>query len=236
MRKSYHSPGVVVKRFRDRIQAIRERRALKSFVGQPYVVQYRRYYVRRRYGHIMMERVVGRTLWHITRRYGPFDQEKTIALALEILKGVQVIHDRGYVHADLHSSNIIVTDLKTPAIKIIDLQHAARKNSRGVARAYRRLSRPPLKLAPETRRRFIRDSYDIYSVGYMCSMMMRGRHAGRRSLIVPRRRSDAEIWNVIKKATHRNPSERYQSAHEMIEALEAIRSTQHDPSTGHGVT
>lgn len=181
-------------------------------------------YTRRGRVYIVMEWVRGPSLRRVARR-GPYDQERVIDLALTVLKGVRDIHRSGYVHGDLHSENVLVTDFNRASIKIIDFQHAVRKNALGKARARRRLPRPPIELAPETRRRTIDDRYDLYGVGYMCAYLMLGRMPTRRRLAKVRAMEERPpIWEVILKAMHRNPGERYRSASEMAKALEALKS------------
>ena len=181
-----------------------------------------RYYRRKGMGYIVMERIKGPTIERLVKRRGRFNTEHIVALATEILTGLKTLHELGYVHGDFHGRNVIVTDRKAPAIKIIDFQHAVRKNQRGVAHARRKLPKPPLELAPETRRRSIRDSYDIYGVGYICAMLAMGKVPKRRSQIARRLSKRSPLWRVIKKAMHRNHRKRYQSAQEMLDALQSL--------------
>lgn len=235
---SVNRERVVVKRYLSRVQASREARVMQSYGESPYLVCFRRFFTRRRKGYVIMERVNGRTLRTVIRTHGPLRPHKVIAIALNILSGLDTLHAAGYVHGDLHSGNVIVMDFFAAMTKIIDLQHAVRKNSMGKARARRKLRRPPAMLAPETRRRTIDERYDIYGVGFMCACMLRGRELLRRPKI-PRSLSEgAEVWRVVKKATHWRPSQRYGSAVEMMEALrlagESVTAAETKSTTAHG--
>ncbi len=185
------------------------------------LVRYYGYFVRRRMGYIVMERVPGPSLKRLVRRQGPLSPEKTVSIAKSILAGLDVMHRHGYVHGDLHSKNVIVPNFETATVKIIDFQHAVRIRKSGRARAIRRLPKPPRELAPESRRRFIDVRYDLYSVGFMCATMLLGRPPRRKWRIRSRRFQPQELWSVIRKATHPRPRERYGSAKEMMQALNA---------------
>src|SRR5690606_25857779 len=99
--------------------------------------------------HIAMEYVQGRSLAHIIENIGPLELDKVIELAIEILEGIDALHESGFVHGDLHGSNVIVTNLDRPKVKIIDFQHTVRKGKSGKARALRKIRKPHLMLAPE---------------------------------------------------------------------------------------
>lgn len=197
---------------------------MRSLPASRYLVQYLGYYTRMGRGYIVMEWVKGRTLRSVARRSGPFDREKAIDLAIEVLEGIEVVHRSGFVHGDFHPKNVMVTDLDQNRIKIIDFQHTVRKNHCGRARALRKLPKPPLELAPETRRRYIGDSYDIYGVGYMIAFMLLGRTPTRSRLKAVKAKKDRDpLWDVVFKAMHRRPGERFAAAREMIQALHDLR-------------
>lgn len=213
----------VVKGYRRYRDALRERRAIRACAGHPNIVRLHRFIVRRRKYYVVLKWVRGPLLSRVIRRRGPLPPLKVIDIALEVLAGVKQIHSAGFVHGDLHAGNVILTSYTKPRAVIIDFQHAVRKNQRGKARSIRRLARPPLKLAPESRRRWLDDSYDLYGVGYMCAHMLLGKPPRRRIRRVRERGKLRALWLVIHKALRRKPAARYRSAEEMIAALEAVR-------------
>lgn len=213
---------VVVKRYARRWEAAREWRVMRAYGNHTHFVRLQRYFVRKGKAYIVMERIRGETLQRAVRRRGAIEPGKVIDIAVEVLKGIDHLHRLGYVHGDLHSRNVVVTDFEKPAVKLIDFQHAVKKGPNGVARARRRLRRPPAMLAPESRRRYIDDSYDLYGVGYMCAYMLVGR-LPRMSRVRTRARQGDELWQVIGKSVHRNPKMRYRSAQEMTEALLRVK-------------
>lgn len=203
---------VVVKSNVNIREARRESEVMRTYGDSPYLVRIYRYRVRRGRGYIVMEHVRGRTLRALIRRYGAFRPQTAVAITLSILKGLEELHNAGYVHGDLHCGNVVVYDLPQRAVKLIDMQHAVRKRADGRAFARRRLPRPPAKLPPETRQRWIDDSYDIYGAGFILACMLRGRELLRRPAALRARPQHALLWDVVRKATARSPARRYHSA------------------------
>lgn len=219
---------VVIKRYRNKNEALDEAKVMQAYGESPHLVRFYRFFTKRGRGHIVMERVKGRTLSKVIKKKGAMAPRKVIDIAMRILEGLKTLHDAGYVHGDLHSDNVILTNFKAGTVKIIDFQHAVRKNRDGKARARRKLPHPPVHLPPETRKRTIDDRYDIYGVGFIAACMLRGR-----MLRKPPRKDKHEpeanaLWSVIKKAVNKRPAERYQSAAEMMKALREIAATLSD--------
>lgn len=213
---------VVVKRYSRRREALPELRVMRACRNHTHFVRLRRYFFHKGKTYIVMERIRGHTLRRVIRRRGPLPPAKAIAIALEVLKGIDHLHRLGYVHGDLHSRNVVVTDFEAPAVKLIDFQHAVKMRRSGRARARRRLARPPAELAPESRRRYIDESYDVYGVGYMCAYMLTGRPP-KPSRVRAKARRGGELWQVIGKSIHPNPRKRFRSAQEMAKALVWVR-------------
>lgn len=216
---------VMVKRNPRVVEARREYRALVANQDNPYVVRVIRFRVRRRLakrvGCLIMERVRGRTIRQLLKKRPKALAAQAVPIAVNLLKALDLLHRTGYIHGDLHAGNVIVTDLKTADIKLIDFQHAVRKNPGGKARARRVLPKPPLHLPPETKRRIIDDRYDVYGAGFILASMLLGREPARK--LAPRGKGKSpELWAIVRAATHKNPEKRYRSAREMLEALQAI--------------
>ena len=221
---------VVVKRFSNLGRALREGSAMASYGNNPHMIRLLKAFRTPRFVYLVMEYAKGPTLKKLIRRQGTLGVNKTINLALKILAGIDALHQRGYVHGDLHSGNVLVTSLKRGSIKIIDLEHAVKKDESGKARATRLLSKVPASLAPETRTGIIDETYDIFGVGCMCAEMLRG-SPGRKPLVKPSSAAEAALWKVIRKAMHPNPRKRYQSAREMMAALMEVKALQKPKSS-----
>lgn len=216
-----------VKSNKNRTEALREYRVMASFRDHTHLVRAYRYFVRGGRGWILMEWLRGPSLQELVKARGPLGPRQAAAITLSILKGLEALHGYGFVHGDLHGRNVIVVDPKRSRIKIIDFQHAVRKNAAGRARARRSLPKPPLELAPESRGRVIDDRYDLYGAGYMCACMLAGRTALRRRPkrvpggVEPGSALEA-LWKVAIKAMAAKPGRRFASARQMRERLQAI--------------
>lgn len=211
----------VLKQYNSGAEAVREYEVLDVCSGDPRVVEIFDFFETKGKWCLLTEYVHGYALNDLVERRGEFEPEKVIDLAVDILQGVKSVHDHGYIHADLHGKNIIVTDFDKASTKIIDFQHAVRKLSSGKARAIRKGERQ--RLAPEAKSGIIDQRFDIYSVGYMCACLLTGvteRHklpvVGDGGPMIP---TAHPIWEVVKKATHPDPRWRYPSADEMIDDL-----------------
>lgn len=215
---------VIVKRNPNVREVRHEYRTLKANQKNPYVVRLIRCRVRRRFGrrvgYLILERVRGRTIRQLLKRRPKALAARAVPIALNLLKAVELLHRSGYVHGDLHAGNVLVTDLQSARVKLIDFQHAVRVNARGRARARRTLPKPPAHLAPETRRRTIDRRYDIYGVGFILGSMLLGREPARRRALW-RRREPRRLWAVVRAAIRKSPARRFRSAEEMRLALEA---------------
>ena len=59
-------------------------------------------------GYIVMAYVGGETLSERLAREGPLDEERSLALVLPILDGLEQVHAAGYLHRDIKPSNIVI--------------------------------------------------------------------------------------------------------------------------------
>lgn len=216
---------VVVKRYTNWRESLSERDVLKACASVPHVVRMHRWFSRQKRGYIVMEYVRGETVKTMVERRGALPPHKVITLALNILVGLDGLHRHRFVHGDLHSDNVIVSNFKQGRTKIIDLQHAVRINDSGKARAKRTLAAPPFKLAPESRSRTIDERYDIYGVGYICACMLTGKLLQSPAQLAKFASVDSPLWTVVKTAMRGDARQRYASAREMFDAMRALRTS-----------
>lgn len=219
-RDSLLKKAVVVKEHVDKADARREARVMQACDDSPHLVRFHRLIERRGRGLIVMERIRGIPLKMMIWRRRRFRPADVVKITRGILSGLDVLHRSGYVHGDLQSANVLVHP-RTLRPKLIDMQLAVRKDAFGKAFSIRKRARPP-RYAPEGIGPVIDDSFDIYSVGYMCACMLLRREV--RSVRRPARasRSIARLWDVIVKAMRREPAERYPSARAMMKALKGL--------------
>nr|MBO2472428.1 hypothetical protein [Bacillota bacterium] len=216
-------PGktAVVKCYGNWRDAVPERNIMRAYGQDRRLVRLYAWRVWGGRGYLIMEYVPGPTVNELVRKMGPLPPERVVALASDVLKGVEALHRRGIIHGDLHGDNVIVTDLARGKTKIIDFQHAVKMDRSGTARARRTLPIPPPHLAPETRQRRIDPRYDIYGVGFLCATMLAGEAARTQAQLRRWLANDSPLWRVIAVALDPDPENRFPSAAAMRRALRA---------------
>ncbi len=187
--------------------------------GQPYVV---------------MELVEGETLFS----YRPENQEKLIELALQICAALDHAHSSGIIHRDLKPENIILT--AQGKIKLLDFGLArsltSRMSSKGAIVGTVFYLAPELALGKEVDRRA-----DLYSLGVILYELLTGQlpFSGDDPLtvisqhlyapVVPpstHRAGALPFEPIILRLLEKNPADRYASAREVAEALQALLQKQ----------
>ncbi len=200
--------------------------------------------------YIVMQYVAGRPLGDLLVE-GGLSVPLSISLAQQIAEGLAAAHELGVVHRDLKPANIVVSE--SGLVKILDFGLARRHDDRANAAPrgdrHGRLSAsseagPAGFMAPE---QFVGGAAtpqsDLFAVGVLMYMMLSGAHpfaAARtdpdeiaratqfqrpRPLATMRTDVPADIERVVIKCLAKDPSERYQSAAELRDALTTLTST-----------
>ena len=186
---------------------------------------------------IVMEYIDGITLTEYIERQGVLKWKDAVHFTLQILKALQHAHDRGIVHRDVKSQNVML--LSDGTIKVMDF---------GIARFNRETDKTISEkaigsvhyISPEQSRGDITDERsDIYSVGVMLYEMLTGKkpfdgetpvaialmhmqnEAKKMSEINPSIPEGLEEITV--KAMQKEPVKRYQTAGEMIKDIEEFK-------------
>ena len=164
---------------------------------------------------IASEFVEGHTLRNEIDR-GPLDTQRALSIAADMARALCAAHDAGIIHRDLKPENVLITS--GGAVKVVDF---------GIAQVdgiNTRLTRPgdavgtPAYMAPEQLVGGNADERtDIYALGVMLTEMLTGQHplaAGVRPAL-------SSATGIAWRCMQVDAKERYQSAHEVLEALEA---------------
>jgi len=185
---------------------------------------------------IVMELVEGEDLATIIRRTGALPPRAAARLVAQAARAIAAAHERGFVHRDVKPGNILVT--REGRVKVTDF---------GIARA---LSESALTLpgttlgsvhyfSPEQARgEMATPASDIYSLGIVLYELLTGRRpwsgdtgaaiaTARLTGAVPSPSSvhggiPPTLESIDRRALAPNPEERFGSAAEMAEALEAF--------------
>ncbi|MDO4961396.1 MAG: protein kinase [Eubacteriales bacterium] len=193
--------------------------------------------------YIVMELVEGITLKDYIQKKGKLTNKETIGIALQAADGLSEAHKNNIIHRDIKNQNLILS--KEGRIKIADF---------GIAKAVTgdTLTQSVIGsahyIAPEQAEKGETDARsDLYSLGICMYEMITGRlpyqgdntvnvvMAHIQDALVPPNVYNSEIYpalnDIIIKLTRKEPSDRYQSADELIDDL---RHAAEDPE-GHFV-
>src|SRR6195952_5391077 len=187
--------------------------------------------------YIAMEYLPGRTLKEVIQQEAPLDQERVIALAIQILQAASFPHRRGVIHRDFKPHNVIAG--ADGRLKVTDF---------GIARAGASemtetgsIMGPAQYLSPEQAQgQRVGAPADLYSIGVIVYEMLTGHvpFAGESAVSIalkhvseeppPLRQARPDVNPRLEQAVGRallkDPAQRYASADEFIAALEQARA------------
>ena len=225
-----HDPDLV-RRFKNESKAI-------SLLNHPNIVKVYDVSVTDKLQYIVMEYVDGITLKeYLKQRGGALTWKETVHFATQILSALQHAHSKGIIHRDVKPQNIML--LADGSIKMMDF---------GIARFSRAQSQTVSDkaigsvhyISPEQAKGERTDARtDIYSVGVMLYEMLSGRLPfdgdGAVSIAIMQisekpkplaeiaPQTPAGLRQITEKAMEKDPDKRYQSAQEMLAAIEEFK-------------
>jgi hypothetical protein len=196
--------------------------------------------------YIVMELLEGLPLSAMLKRTGPLAPHRAIHLVKGVLAGLSEAHEHGVVHRDLKPANVFVTRSRTgdEVAKVLDFG-IAKDTSRGAEAdltAASMLIGTPKYMAPEQfLKRPADQRTDLYAVGLLFYQMLAGQPPFSAEMPVPDAllTMPAEfrigwlhvnqapvylelphgVWDVVSKMLAKEPDDRYDHAHQIIEEL-----------------
>jgi tetratricopeptide (TPR) repeat protein len=194
------------------------------------------------FAFVVMELVEGRTLAEIVRG-GPLDVMAAARTALQIADALVHAHQRGVLHRDLKSANVMLAD--DGAAKVLDFGLARRLDTDGVemlsrasvaSAGSREVCGTLAYMAPELLRGEAADvRTDLWALGVMIVEMLTGDlpFTGRSSLevvsaiLLGSLRSlppgiDPRLEAMVQRCLAKDRADRYQNAQELRDALAAV--------------
>lgn len=187
--------------------------------------------------YIVMEYIDGITLTEYIERQGVLKWQDAIHFTTQILRALQHAHDRGIVHRDIKSQNVML--LADGTIKVMDfgIAHFNRETDKTISE---KAIGSVHYISPEQARGEVTDEKsDIYSVGVMLYEMLTGVKpfdgdnpvsiALKHMQTKPRKMTEINssipegLEEITMKAMQKVPSERYQTAGEMIKDIEEFK-------------
>ncbi|MEF9952517.1 MAG: Stk1 family PASTA domain-containing Ser/Thr kinase [Clostridium sp.] len=178
--------------------------------------------------YIVMEYIDGITLKDYIKKHGRLDSKEALSITKQIAKALEHAHKNGIIHRDIKPHNILITD--EGIVKVADF---------GIARAATSATMTNTKtvmgsvhyVSPEQAKGSVIDSKtDIYSLGIVMYELLTGSvpFDGESPIAVALKHIQEEIvkpadinipvavWDIVSKATTKDPLKRYQSLTEML--------------------
>lgn len=189
--------------------------------------------------YVVMELLDGADLKEIIAAEGALPLGRAVELTMQVLDGLGEAHEQDFVHRDLKPSNIFVCQDRRgqDQVKILDFGIAKSLEEGGSdLTATGSICGTAAYVAPE----YLHDptpqkAADIYAVGLILLEMLTGRRAFsgtttaqtlmmqmQRHIQVPRQIASTPLGEVIRRATSKEPAQRYQNADQMFQAMGAI--------------
>ncbi len=192
--------------------------------------------------YIVMDHVDGPSLATLIDDV-PMLPAQVIALARAICKGLVYAHAAGIVHRDLKPENILIAsgpDGLVPRIVDFGLAMSVDQSDARLTESGMTMGTPAFAAPEQLTGKPIDHRADLFALGISMFEMLTGgklpfegavmevvsaktaKDAPRISECVPELVVPAELDDIVARLTRRNPAERYASAREVIEALDAV--------------
>ena len=177
--------------------------------------------------YMVMEMLPGGSLQDRIDDHGMLHPQQVITATIAMLLGLGFAHQNNVVHRDVKVENMLIgsnNELKVSDFGIAQIDGGAGVTKSGATMGTLAFMSPEQKLNSRSAT-FISD---LYSAGASFFNMLTAKHPSE--LYALDMQEDAFIGlseviiEFLKKACHMSPKERYQSADEMIEALEELRN------------
>jgi len=179
--------------------------------------------------YFVMEFVDGTDLHQLIESSGQLTGEHAMSIAAHVCDALAYAHRHGVVHRDIKPANILIN--REGHVKVADFGLAKMENpsqTSGLTRTNMTMGTPDYA-APEvfTAGMITDHRADLYAVGVMLYQMLTG-HVPRGMFKLPSQKTpgtDPRFDAIIVRAMEANRDERYQSAAEVRQALDEIRTT-----------
>jgi non-specific serine/threonine protein kinase len=186
---------------------------------------------------IVMEYIGGKELKHLIIN-DQLSISKTLDYAVQIAEGLQAAHEKGIVHRDIKSANIMITE--KGQVKIMDFGLAKVGQGMQLTKEQSTLGTAPYMSPEQIRGEEVDQRTDIWSFGVVFYETLTGQlpfkgdyeqaviyailNEEPKTLTTVRTDISEEIQNIINYALQKNPTERYQKIQELLSDLKNVGS------------
>ncbi|MHB8645483.1 MAG: protein kinase domain-containing protein [Thermomicrobiales bacterium] len=174
--------------------------------------------------YLVMEYVDGMNLATLLSQVGGLPIERVVAIALDVARGLEVVHEADVVHRDLKPANIMIS--RRGGAKVGDFGIAQVGTESQRTQVVVGHPGTPLYMSPEQAGGFgyIDGRSDLYSLGLVIYEMLTGEPQARRRQPLAQARPDTPpaLFAIVEKLTQKDPDQRYQSATDLIADLSKL--------------
>ncbi len=201
--------------------------------------------------YIVMEFVDGKNLKELLRQEGPYSPEKVIEIVTPVLLALKAAHARGIIHRDVKPQNILVRK-EDGAIKLTDFGVAHTHDSTQVTSAGMVIGTVDYMAPEQARGEPVGPPADLYAVGVVMFELLTGRlpYTGDNTMQIimghiqqpiPTVASQGKqispaLERVIQRALAKDARSRFQTAQEMLNALEMVANQRPEDSVFNAAT
>jgi serine/threonine-protein kinase len=183
--------------------------------------------------YIAMELLKGQDLQKASRQTPPLSLERKVAVIVQVLAGLAHAHQAGIVHRDIKPANIFIQE--DGSVKIMDFG-VARLTTASMTGTGNIVGTADYMSPEQVKGAKVDGRSDLFSVGCMLFELAAGRrpfhsdnlmaifykitHEEANFDLIPQGADYDALMPILKKALAKNIDERYQTAHEFLDALQ----------------
>ena len=197
---------------------------------------------------IAMAYVEGQSLEKKTEA-GPLEIAEALEIAMQVVQGLQAAHEKGIVHRDIKSANLMLTP--QGRLKIMDFGLAQLVNRSRLTQTGTSLGTPAYMSPEQAKRQPTDRRTDVWSLGVVIYEMITGRlpfegereaavaysivHQEPKPITAQRVGVPIDLDRLVGKAMAKSPNKRYQHVDEMLVDLRALEGQLGDVGARHAV-
>lgn len=187
--------------------------------------------------YIVMEYVEGQNLKEIIKQEGILDEYTALDITKQIASALSQAHRRGIIHRDIKPHNILISN-DDRIVKVADFGIAKAVSNSTMTNVGNIIGSVHYFSPEQAKGKPVSNNADLYSLGIVLYEMLTGRVPFRGDSPVSialqhindeveftdeeKTRIPQSVRTIIKKLTEKSPSNRYQSAEDLIEDIEYI--------------
>jgi serine/threonine-protein kinase len=182
--------------------------------------------------YLVMEYVDGTNLRDLLSQVGTLPVERVVAIALDIARGLEAVHEQDIVHRDLKPANVMISRRGGAKVGDFGIAQVGTESQRTQVS----MGHPgtPLYMSPEQSTGFgyIDGRSDLYSLSLIIYEMLVGEPYARKRLPLAQVKPNTPpaLVAIVERLIQRDPDQRFQSASDVITELSHLSSAPQQPS------